>query len=91
MFVGVSSVIYSFHKKYNLQRTDKAVIKISLMFCILYTHGASDVSEVASNRGSRLQMFFRRDVFKTFAIFVGKHLCWNIFLMKLQACRTAAL
>ena len=39
----LSLVIYLFPEKSNLQRTDKAVIIISLMFCILYTHGVSDV------------------------------------------------
>ena len=39
-------------------------------------------------RSSRLQIFFKIDVFK---IFIGKHLCWSLFLIKLQALRTAAL
>ena len=30
-------------------------------------------------------MFFKIVVLKNFAIFVGKHLCWNYFLIKLQA------
>ena len=38
-------------------------------------------------RSSRSQMFFKVDVFKNFAIFTGKHLCWSLFLIKLQAFR----
>ena len=30
-------------------------------------------------------------VLKNFAIFLGKHLCWNLFLIKLQALRPATL
>ena len=30
-------------------------------------------------------------VLKTFAIFTGKHLCWNLFLIKMQAFRGPAL
>ena len=31
------------------------------------------------------------DVLKNFAIFTGKHLCWSLFLTKLQAFRLATL
>ena len=30
-------------------------------------------------------------VLKNFVIFTGKHLCWSLFLIKLQALRPAAL
>ena len=33
----------------------------------------------------------KRAVVKNFAIFTGKHLCWSLFLMKLQAWRPAIL
>ena len=42
-------------------------------------------------RSSCLQMFFRIGVFKTFAIFTGKHLCWSLFWIKLHAFRPATL
>ena len=29
-------------------------------------------------------MFFKIDVFKDFAIFTGKQLCWSVFLITLQ-------
>ena len=34
---------------------------------------------------SRSQMFFKIGVFMNFSIFTGKHLCWSLFLIKLQA------
>ena len=36
-------------------------------------------------------MFFRIGILKNFANFIGKHLCWSFFLMKLQALRPATL
>ena len=36
---------------------------------------------------SRPQMFFKIEVLKNFANFTGKHLCWSLFLIKLQALR----
>ena len=34
-------------------------------------------------------MFFKIDSLKSFAIFTGKHLCWGLFLIKLQTFRPA--
>ena len=31
------------------------------------------------------EVFYERAVFKNFAIFTGRHLCWSSFLIKLQA------
>ena len=42
-------------------------------------------------RSSRSQMFFTIGVLKNFAIFTEKHLCWSLFLIKLQALRPATL
>ena len=39
-------------------------------------------------RSSRSQMFFKIGVLKIFSIFTGKHLCWSLFLIKLQALRS---
>ena len=36
-------------------------------------------------RSSRLQMFFKLSALKNFVNFTGKHLCWSLFLIKLQA------
>ena len=37
------------------------------------------------DRSSRSRMFFKIGVLKNFVIFTGKHLCWSLFLKKLQA------
>ena len=37
-------------------------------------------------KSSRSQMFFKTAVLKNLAIFPGKHLCWSLFLIKLQPC-----
>ena len=37
-----------------------------------------------SFRNSRWQMFFQRTVLKILANFRGKHMCWSLFLIKLQ-------
>ena len=36
-------------------------------------------------------MFFKKGAPKIFATFTGKHLCWSLFLKKLQAWRPASL
>ena len=41
-------------------------------------------------RGSRWQMF-KISALKNFAIFIKKHLCWGLLLIKLQAWRPATL
>ena len=30
------------------------------------------------------EVFYKKAVLKNFAIFTGKYLCWNLFLIKLQ-------
>ena len=42
-------------------------------------------------RYSSSQVFFKTGVFKSFAIFKRKWLCWNLFLLKLQAFVPATL
>ena len=42
-------------------------------------------------RSGRLQIILIVGVFKYFAIFTGKRLCWSIFLIKLQAFRSVTL
>ena len=39
------------------------------------------------SRSSRSHIFFKMGVFKNFAVFTGKLLCWSLFLIKLQAFR----
>ena len=38
-----------------------------------------------TSRSSLSQVFFKIDVLKNFASFTGKHQCWSLFLIKLQA------
>ena len=40
-------------------------------------------------KSSRSQIFFKIGVLKNVAIFTAKHMCWSLFLMKLQAWRAA--
>ena len=42
-------------------------------------------------RSSRLQMFFKKGVLKSFATFTGIQLCWSLFLIKLHAFRPTTL
>ena len=39
----------------------------------------------SKGRSGRLQLFFKLGVLKNFVNFTGKHLCCNLFLIKLQA------
>ena len=36
-------------------------------------------------------MFYKKAAFKNFAIFIGKHLSWSLFLINLQACKPATI
>ena len=36
-------------------------------------------------------MLLEMGILKNVAIFTGKHLCWDLFLIKLQDCRAATL
>ena len=42
-------------------------------------------------RSSRSQILFKISVLKNFTSFTGKHLCWSLFLIKLQIWRLANL
>ena len=44
-----------------------------------------------TEKSSLSQMFFRIGILKNFANFLGKHLCWNFFLIKLQILRLVTL
>ena len=44
-------------------------------------------SSEAATRG----VLYKKGVFKNFWIFTGKHLCWSLLLIKLQALRPAAV
>ena len=44
-----------------------------------------------SNRSSHRRCFVKNVALKNFANFTGRHLCWSLFLIKLQAFRPATL
>ena len=50
---------------------------LTAIFAIALTH---------PRKSSRSHVFFKIVILKNFAILTGKHLCWSIFLFKLQAC-----
>ena len=37
------------------------------------------------SRSSRPEVFCKKDALKSYAKFTGKHLCWSLFLIKLQS------
>ena len=45
--------------------------------------------EIVSVRSSQKRFSIKNVVFNNFTIFSGKHLCWSLFLIKLQAWRIA--
>ena len=44
-----------------------------------------EVIRVAVNQEQPSEVFCKKGILKTFVNFTGKHLCWSIFLIKLQA------
>ena len=55
------------------------------------TYFLNEPANFIMQRSSSSQMFFKLVALKDFAIFTGKHLCWSLFLIKLQAWRPATL
>ena len=49
------------------------------------------IQNTSRGRSSYLQMIFKIDALKHFAIFAGKNLCWSLFLIMLQTLRSATL
>ena len=70
---------------------------VDWVFCFLSQYFVYFVSKfgellkIKIKRRNRSQMFFKIDALKIFAIFTRKHLCWSLFLIKLQAFRTGTL
>ena len=56
-----------------------------------YTNHLSGFTLITIIRSSRLERFFKIGFLKNFAILTGKHLCWSLFLIKLQAFRPSGL
>ena len=51
--------------------------------------GPCNSEPLKKSKSSRSQMFSEISSNKNFVIFTGKHLCWGLFLIKLQAFRPA--
>ena len=50
--------------------------------CYQFTRSA------VQNQKQPPEVFYKKAIIKNFGIFSGKHLCWSLFLIKLQAFRT---
>ena len=57
----------------------------------MHFHEEDDDIDDISRRSSCAQMLLKIGVFKKFAIFTGKHLCWSLSLIKLLGFMTATL
>ena len=66
-------------------------LSLSSTSCRINNYFESLVFQIIMHRNSRLQMFLKLRVLKYFAIFTGKHLCWSLLLMQLQALQTSRL
>ena len=60
-------------------------------YVFFYAKKRDGKQKTAVSRSRCSQMFFKMDVLKNFANFIGKHLCWSLFLIKLQAWRPVGL
>ena len=43
------------------------------------------------NKKQPKEVFYKNETLKNFSIFADKHLCWGLFLIKLQVFRSATL
>ena len=50
-----------------------------------------DTVQRFSTEGATTEVFCKKSVLKNFANFIGKYLCWSLFLIKLQTFMTATL
>ena len=71
-----------FCKRLHLRRFSGFWIHLRTRLCFLFYFSHFESIKV---RSSRSQMSFKIKVFKDFAIFTGKCLCWSLFVTKLPA------
>ena len=57
----------------------------------LYGKISTELLAQAATRISRSEIYFKLGVLENFTTFTGKHLCWNLFWIKLQALTPATL
>ena len=62
---------------------------VHLLSCFRYSYVI--LNHEMKHRSSRVELFCRLDVLKSFAKFVGKHLSWSFFWTKFQAWRPITL
>ena len=75
-------------KKYMIQR-QSIILKIYVInFLVHICYHIHDEFKVQKQPPV---VFFKQNFLKNFAIFTGKHLCWSLFLINLQASRIATL
>ena len=56
------------------------VVPVSFICCCAFNYVVKDNSQ-----NQPPEVFCKKGVLKNFANFTGKHLCWSLFLIKLQA------
>ena len=66
-------------------KNKKNFVGFLFLFCIIIKN-ETNLTTSNYQKISLSQMYFKIGVFKNFDIFTGKHLCWSVFLIKLQAC-----
>ena len=57
----------------------------TIIFVISSTQIACDVMCVQYVQKQPPEVFFKKGVLKNFANLTGKHLCWSLFLIKMEA------
>ena len=57
------------------------------LFCSNYWQNPQIVAAVYDFQKQPLKLFGKKGVLKMFANFIGKHMCWSLFLVKFQALR----
>ena len=56
-----------------------------------YQFNSQGMGRADKRRKQLLEVFCKKDVLKNLVNFIGKHLCWSLFLIKLQQIRSATL
>ena len=59
-------------------------VMVSIMTAVYLRAAKNSMLSPLSLKSGRSQIFFKMGVPKNFAIFTVKHLCWSLFLIKLQ-------
>ena len=86
---------YHFLETFNhLERPSKSASRLSWPFqkwMHLFKFKPLFIKPLMTNRSSHRKCSMKNAVLKSFATFTGKHLCWSLFLIRLQTLRPASL